>query len=333
MIEIKNLSVSFNKPILKDINLTITKEKIHAILGPSGAGKSTLINAILGVCTINSGEILIDGRNYLNVPIYKRDFGYVPQNLALFPHLSVKENILFSQKIKKRVDKILFDKLVQKAQIASILSKYPNTLSGGQKQRVALLRALIKKPKLLLLDEPFSALDITLKKEMWELLKELQSEFGITTLLITHDLDEARYLANEASILINGKIEQSNRVDKIFDYPKNIKVARYLGFKNIVKSKAISSNKLYIEQLGRSYEVAYSLIKNKKYNVLIKSEAICFTKEKNAFFINPKVYELNRYKEVKFEINAIAFEVILGKQEKVTNYVTFLPNNFILLNE
>ncbi len=333
MIKLENLNVKLGKFALKDINLSIKEGELHAILGPSGAGKSTLINAILGVVKPQSGKILVEGKECTNMPIEKRSFGYVPQNLALFPHLSVKENILFGLKAKGVKPDLLFDKLVEKAGIKELLERKPQSLSGGQKQRVALIRALVVKPKLLLLDEPFSALDVSLKRQMWELLLGLQKEFNITALFITHDLDEARFLSKRASVLIDGKIVQNGNTKELFEKPKSVKVANYLGYKNIFKARADSKNSLYIERMRASVEVAQELIPQKEYNILIRHNAVIFTNEENkeTFRVEPEIFELNSYNLVTFKIADAKFEIIADKQRKVTNYVTFKREAFWLL--
>ncbi len=330
MVTIKNLKVKLKNFSLNNINLSLKRGTIHALLGPSGAGKSTLIKTILGVIKPTYGAIFVENKDYTNVALHQRDFGYVAQNLALFPHLSVKENILFALRVKRQKDDAFFQKLIHKAQIANLLDRFPDTLSGGQKQRVALVRAFIAKPKLLLLDEPFSALDVTLKMQMWELLKQLQKELGITTLLVTHDLDEASYLAENASIIIDGKIEQSDCIRTILQKPKNKKVANYLGKHNIVPAKIIDTNIIYIEKLNLKFTITDSLHKKECY-VLIDDNAIIFTKQKNSFAIKPKIFSLHHQKIVTFYLNNMQFQVRVDKEAKITNYVTFLPQNFILL--
>ncbi len=334
MIKIENLNLKFGKFALQNINLSIKKGELHAILGPSGAGKSTLINAILGVVKPQSGRILTEGRECTNMPIEKRGFGYVPQNLALFPHLSVKENILFSLKARALKPDSLYDKLIEKAGIKELLNRKPQKLSGGQKQRVALIRALAAKPGLLLLDEPFSALDISLKRQMWELLLDLQKEFNITALFITHDLDEARFLSNRASVLIEGKIEQSSKTKELFEKPKNVKVARYLGYKNIFRGKAVSKNSIYIDKMQANLETKENLDVGKSYTVLIKQSAVEFLKDEKegAFKIEPKFFELNSYNLASFKIGGADIETVLDKQRELTKFVSFKKEGILFLD-
>ncbi len=334
MVKLENLNLKLGKFSLQNINLTIKEGELHAILGPSGAGKSSLINAVLGISDINSGKILIEGKDYTKMAAQKRGFGYVPQNLALFPHLSVKENILFGLKVKGKKPDAFFEKLAEKAGIKELLDRKPQSLSGGQKQRVALIRALVVKPKLLLLDEPFSALDITLKRQMWELLLDLQKEFNITALFITHDLDEARFLSNRASVLIEGKIEQSSKTKELFEKPKNVKVARYLGYKNIFKGKAVSKNSIYIDEMQANLETKESLDMGKSYTVLIKQSAIKFEKEEKegSFKVEPKIFELNSYNLIIFKIGSATFETAADKQRELTKFVSFKKDEILFLN-
>lgn len=244
MILIENLNLKAGDFRLKSINLEIKKGECYALLGPSGSGKSTLVSAILGLVELESGRILLNGKDIKEIKIENRDFGYLPQNLALFPHLSVEANIRYGLKAKridsKEIESYL-QRLIDITGIAPLLNRYPKNLSGGERQRVALVRALATRPKLLLLDEPFSALNISLKMELWHLIKSLNRSLNTTMLLITHDLNEASFLADRVSIIIDGKIYQSSTKDNIFRDLKSVEVAKYLGIKNIFKAQAIST--------------------------------------------------------------------------------------------
>ena len=289
MIKLQNLNIKFDNFALKDINLSIKKGTFHTLLGPSGAGKSTILLAILGLIKPSSGKILLNNADITNLEVEKRGFGYVPQHLGLFPHLNVRENILYSINAKKLSLKILepfIDELIHITNIKHLLHRMPNSLSGGEKQRIALVRALASKPNLLLLDEPFSALDITLKKELWMLSKKLQSELGITVLSITHDLNEAYFLSSDISIIIDGKLQQSAPKKEVFYAPKNIQVAKYLGIKNIFNAKVISKQgdvaTLFIDSLNTNITILNKKIQSgKKITIAIRTRDVSLNEGKN----------------------------------------------------
>jgi len=227
MIKIENLCLKQGDFELKNIDIDIKEGAIHAILGPSGAGKSTILNAILGLKKIDSGKIFFNSQDITNLAVERRGFGYVPQKLALFPHMSVKDNILYGIKASKK-EESLFTQIVKSTNVSSFLNRYPNSLSGGEKQRVALARAFVIKPKLLLLDEPFNALDTKLKKELWQLLKEHSRAYNSTVIIVTHDLNEAYYLADSISVIIDGKVAQNGAKENIFNAPATLAVAKYI---------------------------------------------------------------------------------------------------------
>lgn len=236
MLEIESLTVAAGTFRLSDVHLTVAQGACHAVLGPSGSGKSILLHSILGVRTPERGRIRLEGADLIRLPIERRGLGYVPQQLGLFPHLSVRENLAYSARARGIAPKQfqpLVEKLVAATDIGALLERRPNTLSGGERQRVGLVRALASQPRLILLDEPFTALNETLRREMWWLVKDLQRERGLAALLITHDLTEAHFLAENITILIDGRQEQSGDKQTIYRSPANLAVARFLGIKNL----------------------------------------------------------------------------------------------------
>lgn len=241
MIELKDLSVETKGFNLDSISLKIEKGSFHCLIGPTGCGKTTLLEAILGLIKIKKGKIFLEGSDITNLPVHKRGFSYLPQDLAIFPHLSVEENILYGIKYSKVSEKEKRYKevwdLVEFLGIKHLLKRRAAYLSGGEKQRVALIRALAPGNKYILLDEPLTALHEGLKKELWFLLKELQKRYHLTFLMVTHDLEEAFFLADFVSIMINGKIEQSDRKEILYKFPSTLKIASFLGIKNIFKGK------------------------------------------------------------------------------------------------
>jgi ABC-type Fe3+/spermidine/putrescine transport system ATPase subunit len=220
---------------IRNVWLRVAEGESHVLLGPSGAGKTTLLELILGLRPLLSGTVRFAGRDITSEPIERRRFGYLPQRIALFPHLSVRENIVYGPRChRQRAAEFqpVVDELVEATGISHLLDRQPETLSGGERQRVTLVRALATRPRLLLLDEPFTALNESLRREFWRLLKTLQNEYGFTMLMITHDLAEAFFMADRVTVLINGKVEQVGEKESVWRHPAALSVARFLGIRN-----------------------------------------------------------------------------------------------------
>ncbi len=232
---IENLSKKFNNfQALNHINLEIKTGSLVALVGPSGSGKSTLLRIIAGFDKPDEGRIWLSGKNATNISIQKRDIGFVFQNYCLFNTMTVYENIAFPILLKEKNNNLIFNritKLLKLIRLEKFASRYPIQLSGGQKQRVALARALAKNPKILLLDEPFGALDIKVRKELRLWLRKLHNEVPVTTVFVTHDQQEAFEVADEIVLFQNGKIEQIGKPKDIFDYPANNFVKNYISKK------------------------------------------------------------------------------------------------------
>lgn len=219
------------------INLKVLSDELLVLLGPNGAGKTTLLNVIAGL-TDYEGSVLFDGTSINDLPPQKRDVGYLFQELVLFPHLDVVSNISFSlichgwakEKVEARVREML-----DLTRIAHLASRYPRYLSGGEKQRVALARALAPIPKVLLLDEPLSGLDLQTAKYLRAELKHLQRSLGITTVYVTHELTEAEEMGDRIAIMQQGCVEQVGEPEQVFFYPANEKVASFIGAPNILQ--------------------------------------------------------------------------------------------------
>jgi ABC-type Fe3+/spermidine/putrescine transport system ATPase subunit len=221
---------------LNDISLGVAAGESHVLLGPSGAGKSTLLEVVIGLRPLASGRVEFSGRDLAGVPAEKRGMGFLPQRLALFPHLTVRENIVYgprSRHLRVAEFQPVVDALVEATGIGALLDRRPDTLSGGERQRVALVRALAARPPLLLLDEPFSALNESLRHELWRLLKALQGEYGFAILMITHDLSEGFFIGDHITVLIDGEVQQSGDRDSVWRNPATLAVAQYLGIRNI----------------------------------------------------------------------------------------------------
>ncbi|QKF74440.1 sulfate ABC transporter CysATW, ATP-binding protein CysA [Aliarcobacter faecis] len=243
-IEVKNLTKYFgNFVALENINLEIVEGELLALLGPSGSGKTTLLRMIAGLETVENsdkGEILFNGVDVAKKDIGDRDIGFVFQHYALFRHMTVFENIAFGLKVKPKKQRLSnkeieekVTKLLKLIQLDGFASRFPWQLSGGQRQRVALARALAVEPKVLLLDEPFGALDAKVRQDLRRWLKELQEELGITTVLVTHDQEEALEVANRIVVINRGKIEQIGTPEEVFHNPQNEFVINFLGNVNL----------------------------------------------------------------------------------------------------
>jgi ABC-type Fe3+/spermidine/putrescine transport system ATPase subunit len=236
MLEVTSLSTVAGDFRLRDIDLIVAEGECHAVLGPSGSGKSTLLNALLGILPPAGGSIRLDGTDMTRLPIERRGLGYLPQQTGLFPHLSVSDNITYSARARGVAAEQflpLMNKLVEATGIGTLLTRYPHTLSGGERQRVGLVRALTSRPRLVLLDEPFTSLNQSLRRELWWLMRELQQQQRLTVLLVTHDLTEAYFLADRISVLMDGGIRQSGTKSGIYHSPATRDVARFLGINNL----------------------------------------------------------------------------------------------------
>jgi len=237
MIEIKNLSLQLGNFSLKDINLTIVDKEYLVILGPTGAGKTVLLECVAGLHHIKHGEIWIDGNNATHLAPEERSIGYVPQDYVLFPFLNVADNIAFGLRQAKYLKTDIGEKVKTLANlmgISHLLYRDTHSLSGGEKQRVALARALALSPKVLLLDEPLSNLDLQTAKYLRLELQRIHKELGVATLHITHDQEEAEEIADRVGILNMGKLEQVGKPEEVFFYPESKIVSDFIGAPNIL---------------------------------------------------------------------------------------------------
>ena len=222
---------------LHPLDLTIRGGEFVALLGPSGCGKTTALNSLAGLLPLTAGEIVLDGRRIDTLPPEKRGFGMVFQNYALFPHLTVRANIAFGLKMRgvgkgetvRRVDAVLA--LVHLTEQAH---KHPGQLSGGQQQRVAIARAIVMEPPLVLMDEPLSNLDAALRLEMRSEIRRIHQEFGLTTLYVTHDQEEALSLADRLVVLHEGRVSQIGTPADLYEHPANTHVAAFMGYRNLL---------------------------------------------------------------------------------------------------
>jgi spermidine/putrescine transport system ATP-binding protein len=239
MLEIHEIFKTYHEqPLLKGISFSVSQGETVGLLGPSGSGKSTLLRIIAGLEEAASGQIQWDGKDISNVPTYKRNFGLMFQDYALFPHKSVRDNVAFGLKMQNLPSeeiKPMVDKALAQVNLSSFANRRVTDLSGGEQQRVALARALAPRPKLLMLDEPLGALDRALREQLIEELHELLHEIEIPAIYVTHDQDEAFAMADRLLLLHEGKIIQEGTPEEIYRNPTSEWVARFLGLSNLVK--------------------------------------------------------------------------------------------------
>jgi sulfate transport system ATP-binding protein len=232
-IDVINVTKTFGDfHALRDVSVSIDRGKLTALLGPSGGGKSTLLRIIAGLEEPDSGRVYIDGQDTTHVPARRRGIGFVFQHYAAFPHMTVRDNVAFGLKVA-RTDKATtsrrVDELLDLVHLAGLAHRYPSELSGGQRQRMALARALAVEPRLLLLDEPFGALDVKVREELRAWLRRLHEQVNATTIFVTHDQEEAMELADQIVLINNGQVEQVGPPELLYDNPASAFVMSFLG--------------------------------------------------------------------------------------------------------
>ncbi|SMQ85119.1 putative spermidine/putrescine transport system ATP-binding protein [Bacillus sp. OV166] len=245
-----------NQVVLNDISIILKKGEFATLLGQSGCGKSTLLRSIAGLEGLDAGTILIDGKDITNLSPRQREVGMVFQSYALFPNMSVFDNIAYGLKMKKVKNvKSRVKKMIEMVDLIGKEESYPHQLSGGQQQRVALARALVMEPKVLLLDEPLSALDAKIRKSLQKELKRIQKELDITTIFVTHDQEEAMTMSDRIFVMNKGQVVQSGSPSEIYTSPVNTFVAKFIGnynvcnmevFRKLVRSTELKGNEVAI---------------------------------------------------------------------------------------
>lgn len=280
-IELVNIKKSFNdKYVLKNVSFSVNEGEILCLLGPSGCGKSTTLKIIAGLLDADDGKIYLDGNLVNKIPVEKRGAVIVFQDFLLFPHLNIEENISFGLKMRKKNKKYIVEKvkkITKMVGLDGIGRKYPSELSGGQKQRVALARALAVEPKILLLDEPFANLDINIRNSMRELIRNLQRKLNITTILVTHNKEEALTMGDSIALMIDGNIIQQDSPENMYEKPNCKETANFFGDVNYVDGKM--KNNIFNCKFGKFRATGY--IGNEGcLEALIKPEKIKLFKNK-----------------------------------------------------
>lgn len=230
-------------PVFSDINFTISKGEFVTLLGPSGCGKSTLLRCIAGLTPVDAGQILLEGQDIIPLSPQKRDIGMVFQSYALFPNMSVEQNVAFGlrmQKVSANDTQKRVAEVLQLVELNDFATRYPHQLSGGQCQRVALARSLVTRPRLLLLDEPLSALDARIRKHLREQIRAIQRELGLTTIFVTHDQEEALVMSDRIFLMNQGRIVQSGNAQSLYAAPVDVFAAGFIGNYNLLDVDAAS---------------------------------------------------------------------------------------------
>lgn len=310
-LQINNLKKSFKDvKVFKDINFKVKKGEFLTLLGPSGCGKSTLLRCISGLSKIDDGKIILNGKDITKLSPQKRNMGMVFQHYALFPNLNVYENVAFGLKIKKEKKKEIekrVNKMLELVELSEFSKKYPNNLSGGQMQRVALARSLVTKPDLLLLDEPLSALDAKIRKNLRVQIKKIQKDLNLATIFVTHDQEEALLLSDNIILMEKGKIAQNSDAQSLYLSPENKFVASFIGSYNILSPEA----------LGR-------LISHKfKKDVAIRPETIEITNDGiRAKIINKTLLG-----------NVIRYDIVASNIELKLDTLNFSSNSYLKVDD
>ncbi|MEF9877888.1 MAG: ABC transporter ATP-binding protein [Clostridia bacterium] len=258
-ISIRNVVKRYGKEtVINGLSLDIHQGEFFTLLGPSGCGKTTLLRMIIGFNTIEGGDILVDDKPINNVPTNKRNMGMVFQNYAIFPHMSVKENVAYglkNRKVPKTALEKAVDDILHTVKIETLKDRKPTELSGGQQQRVALARAIVIHPEVLLMDEPLSNLDAKLRVEMRNAIKHIQRQVGITTVYVTHDQEEALAISDRIAVMNGGVVQQIDKPKRIYQRPANLFVASFIGLTNVLNAKLERGGDNMWVDFGSGYRV------------------------------------------------------------------------------
>lgn len=323
---------------LENVNLEIDRGEFITILGPSGSGKSTLLKIIGGFEEPTSGEIFINGKKVNGVPPYKRPTSTVFQDLALFPHLNVFDNIAYGLKIRKVPDNIIRAKVKDVSEllhIENLLNRKVTQLSGGQQQRVALARSLVIEPEILLLDEPLGPLDLKLRREMQVELRKIQRKLGATWVYVTHDHEEAMVMSDRVVVLRNGRILAFDRIRQLYENPRSKFVAEFLGGTNLRECIVVANDGQYsIAKDGKTIYVfpASNFKVGDKISIIIRPEKIRISRDKPNTEYN---YTCGRISEIIFRGPFVDHNIVVDNSETIvvrTLETLFSVGEFVYLS-
>ena len=334
LLSIRNLDFSYGeKAVLTDFSLEAEEGEFVSLLGPSGCGKTTALMLIAGFEHPDQGVIGVGGENLNDIPAHRRNMGMVFQNYALFPHMSIIDNVAYGLR-QRKVSKAAAYKAAEEAlslvQLHGMAHRSPSQLSGGQQQRVALARAIVIKPRLLLLDECLSALDRKLRVEMEVELRKIQREVGITTIFVTHDQEEALTLSDRVALMRDGAIVQYDRPGVIYEQPKNLFVASFLGKANFLEGNIESAEEgLYTMRLENGNPITFAstrlLATGSKYTIGIRPEKMQISATRTATESLLGTVSLVTYAGgvTQYEIQALGKEWIIQSQNSTVHGAIF----------
>jgi len=314
-IEVKNLIKTFPAygtqkefRAVNNVSLSVQPGEMVTLLGPSGCGKTTILRMIAGFEIPTSGSILIDGKEVSSLPPNKRNVGMMFQSYALFPHLSVYENVAYGLRLKKLPEKVIDQKVrdvLELMQISAYINRMPNQISGGQQQRVALARAVVTEPSVLLFDEPLSNLDAKLREYMRDELRKIQQRVGITSIYVTHDQSEAMAISDKVVVMNAGVIEQVGTATGIYTEPESPFVANFMGKANLVEARqvSLSGNQAQAEIFGARLEIKANgnCAENTKHVALLRPE--CIQLDENGRFSAEVISAIYMGEHVQYELS------------------------------
>lgn len=331
IVRLENFSKSYGeKEVIKSLDLDIYEGEFLTLLGSSGCGKTTILRSVSGLDTPTTGKVYIDGEDVTNVEPPKRQVNTIFQNYALFPLMTIEDNIAFGLKMKKvpkkQIQKRVKD-MLELVHLEGYEKRKPKDLSGGEQQRVSIVRGLINNPKVLLLDEPLSALDLKLRKKMQIELKQLQRKLGITFIYVTHDQDEALSMSDRIVVLRDGRIEQIGSPVEVYENPESLYVADFLGEANVFNGKicSIEDNK-YTLRTEEGKEIQFingNFEKRDKVNLIIRPENVKISKTvKKGNCLKAKIYEQvydGAFTKILMHVDGNIVKSIISGNDKLYN--------------
>ena len=321
-IKIENLHLSFGETeVLNGVSLEIKPGEFFAFLGPSGSGKSTLLRAIAGFGPKPKGRIMIGNIDILGLDPWKRNIGMVFQSYALWPHMTVRNNVGFGLRERKLPSKLIktkVDAALDLVDLSHLADRMPNQLSGGQQQRIALARTIVVEPEVLLLDEPLSNLDASLRVQMRRELLRLQRQLGLTTIFVTHDQEEANTTSDRMAVLDGGVIQQIGSPQELYDKPSNLFVANFLGTANILEGKIeiLGNNKRFLTKTGDSLSLSEGSSTVGNY-IILRPQNISINHKKSKISLPGKVRHSEFLgSQIRYIVTAGGTEIVIDQSHR-----------------